>query len=107
MPLNSIAGRNVAARARVVVGIIGEGADLSRKRTSRPPAVSVITDGMGLNITVMSLDGHLDVGIVADREQMPDVARLVGWLDDELAALMPPAPKARRQRSAKAEPAAS
>ncbi len=33
--------------------------------------VSVITDGMGLNITVMSLDGHLDVGIVADREQMP------------------------------------
>jgi hypothetical protein len=47
---------------------------------------------MGLNITVMSLDGQLDVGIVADREQMPDVARLVGWLGDELSALMPAAP---------------
>jgi diacylglycerol O-acyltransferase len=53
--------------------------------------VSVITDGMGLNITVMSYCGHLDVGIVADREQMPDVALLMGWLSDELAALAPAA----------------
>jgi WS/DGAT/MGAT family acyltransferase len=53
--------------------------------------VSVITDGMGLNITVMSYCGHLDVGIVADREQMPDVALLMGWLREELAALMAPA----------------
>src|SRR5206468_2673489 len=29
--------------------------------------VSVITDGLGLNITVMSYCGHLDFGIVADR----------------------------------------
>ena len=35
--------------------------------------VSVITDGMGLNITVMSYCGHLDFGIVADRDQMPDL----------------------------------
>jgi WS/DGAT/MGAT family acyltransferase len=52
--------------------------------------VSVVTDGMGLNITVMSYCGSLDFGIVADREQMPDVAKLMGWLEDELAALMPP-----------------
>jgi diacylglycerol O-acyltransferase / wax synthase len=52
--------------------------------------VSVITDGMGLNITVMSLCGHLDFGIVADRDQMPDVQRLLGWLDEELRALAPP-----------------
>ena len=32
----------------------------------------MITDGMGLNITVMSYRGSLDFGIVADREQMPD-----------------------------------
>ena len=38
--------------------------------------VSVITDGMGLNITVMSYCGHLDFGIVADREQIPDVWKL-------------------------------
>jgi WS/DGAT/MGAT family acyltransferase len=60
--------------------------------------VSVITDGMGLNITVMSYCGHLDFGIVADREQMPDVALLMGWLREALAELMPPAapkPKAK------------
>jgi hypothetical protein len=51
--------------------------------------VSVITDGMGLNITVMSYLGHLDFGIIADRRQMPDVADLMGWLDDELRALLP------------------
>jgi WS/DGAT/MGAT family acyltransferase len=50
---------------------------------------SVITDGMGLNITVMSYLGHLDFGIVADREQMRDVGCLIEWLGDELAALMP------------------
>jgi diacylglycerol O-acyltransferase / wax synthase len=49
--------------------------------------VSVITDGMGLNITVMSYMGHMDFGIVADRDQMPDVDRLMEWLPEELAAL--------------------
>ncbi len=49
--------------------------------------VSVITDGMGLNITVMSYDGCLDFGIVADREQMPDVFCLIGWLEDGLKEL--------------------
>jgi WS/DGAT/MGAT family acyltransferase len=51
--------------------------------------VSVITDGMGLNITVMSYCGSLDFGIVADREQMPDVASLIGSLGESLAELMP------------------
>jgi WS/DGAT/MGAT family acyltransferase len=49
--------------------------------------VSVITDGMGLNITVMSYNGHLDFGIVADRDQMPDLWDVMGWLGEELAAL--------------------
>jgi WS/DGAT/MGAT family acyltransferase len=51
--------------------------------------VSVITDGMGLNITVMSYMGHLDFGILADRDQMPDVWSLIDWLADELDALLP------------------
>ena len=51
--------------------------------------VSVITDGMGLNITVMSYCGHLDFGIVADRDQMKDVQCLLGWLGDELELLRP------------------
>ncbi|HEY1970871.1 MAG TPA: wax ester/triacylglycerol synthase family O-acyltransferase [Pseudonocardia sp.] len=50
--------------------------------------VSVITDGMGLNITVMSYCGSLDVGIVADRDQVPDVATLVDHLREELAVLV-------------------
>jgi diacylglycerol O-acyltransferase len=49
--------------------------------------VSVITDGMGLNITVMSYCGSLDFGIVADRDQMPDVDKLMGWLDEALREL--------------------
>ncbi len=49
--------------------------------------VSAITDGMGLNITVMSYGGHLDIGIIADREQVPDVDQLVSYLGEELAAL--------------------
>ncbi len=51
--------------------------------------VSVITDGMGLNITVMSYCGHLDFGIVADRDQMPDVWKLIEWLEESLAELLP------------------
>jgi diacylglycerol O-acyltransferase len=49
--------------------------------------VSVITDGLGLNITVMSYAGHLDVGILADREQMPDLWSLLDWLKDSLVEL--------------------
>jgi diacylglycerol O-acyltransferase len=49
--------------------------------------VSVITDGMGLNITVMSYMGHMDFGIIADREQMADVDVLLPYLREELEAL--------------------
>jgi WS/DGAT/MGAT family acyltransferase len=51
--------------------------------------ISVITDGMGLNITVMSYNGHMDFGIVADREQMRDVWKLIAWLRESLLELMP------------------
>jgi WS/DGAT/MGAT family acyltransferase len=76
--------------------------------------VSVITDGMGLNITVMSYCGHLDFGIVADREQMRDVWKLIDWLEESLAELLPPgaaltppavAPEASAAPAAPATPA--
>src|SRR5207253_4076868 len=51
--------------------------------------VSVITDGMGLNITVMSYLGSMDFGIVADRYQMPDVWSLIDWLGEALDELRP------------------
>jgi WS/DGAT/MGAT family acyltransferase len=49
--------------------------------------ISVITDGVGLNITVLSYLDNLDVGIVADREQMPDVDKLIDTMREDLAAL--------------------
>jgi diacylglycerol O-acyltransferase len=49
--------------------------------------VSVITDGMGLNITVMSYCGHMDFGIVTDRDQIPDAWRLIDWLAEALSEL--------------------
>jgi WS/DGAT/MGAT family acyltransferase len=51
--------------------------------------VSVVTDGMGLNITVMSYMGHLDFGLLADRDQMPDLWKLIGWLREGLEELRP------------------
>jgi hypothetical protein len=39
--------------------------------------VSVVIDGVGLNITVMSYRDHMDFGIVADREQVDDVWSLM------------------------------
>jgi diacylglycerol O-acyltransferase / wax synthase len=61
--------------------------------------VSVITDGMGLNVTVMSYCGHLDFGIVADRDQMPDLWKMIEWLGDSLEELRP---KKRGRRGSKA-----
>jgi WS/DGAT/MGAT family acyltransferase len=55
--------------------------------------VSAITDGQGLNITVMSYCGTMYFGLVACRELMPDLDRLAGYLraelDEMLAAVAP------------------
>jgi len=47
--------------------------------------VSVIVDGVGLNITVMSYRDHLDFGIVADREQVDDAWSILDRLRAALA----------------------
>ncbi len=49
--------------------------------------VSVIADGVGLNITVMSYIGHLDFGIVVDREMVGDPWPMIDGLRAELAVL--------------------
>src|SRR5207245_6002307 len=56
--------------------------------------VSVVTDGMGLNITVMSYCGQLHFGIVADRDMVPDIWTLLQWLGEELDELMNATPAA-------------
>ncbi len=46
--------------------------------------VSVIVDGVGLNITVMSYLDHLDFGIVTDREQVDDAWPVIEHLREAL-----------------------
>jgi diacylglycerol O-acyltransferase / wax synthase len=55
--------------------------------------ISVITDGMGLNITVMSYCGSMDFGIVADRDQMPDLDTFMPRLKASLKELRKAAKK--------------
>ncbi len=51
--------------------------------------ISVISDLTGgLNITVFSYNGRLDIGVVACRGMVPDVWNLIAYLDDALEELM-------------------
>ena len=49
---------------------------------------SVIMDGVGLNITVLSYLDRLDVGIVGDRELAPNFDLLIKAMQDELDELL-------------------
>jgi WS/DGAT/MGAT family acyltransferase len=60
--------------------------------------LSAIADGQGLNITVISFDGRMHFGLIADRQLVPDLDALAGYLVDELTTL---------QRAVGAETAAS
>ncbi|MGB3098231.1 MAG: WS/DGAT domain-containing protein, partial [Solirubrobacterales bacterium] len=49
--------------------------------------VSVVTDGAGLNITVMSYQDSMDFGLIADRDQVPEIWDLMDALKRDLAAI--------------------
>ena len=49
--------------------------------------MSAIADGQGLNVTVMSYDDGMHFGLIADRQLVPDLDRMAGYLADELVAL--------------------
>jgi diacylglycerol O-acyltransferase / wax synthase len=49
--------------------------------------VSVVVDGVGLNMTVMSYRDHVDFGIIADRDQVDDVWALMDGLAAALEEL--------------------
>lgn len=57
--------------------------------------VSTILDGIGLNFTVMSYQDRLDFGLVADRQQVPDLDAMAAHLQDELAELLGQLPDER------------
>lgn len=50
--------------------------------------LSVITDGQGLNITVIGYLGQLHFGLTGCRELVPDIDALAGYLVDELELLL-------------------
>jgi WS/DGAT/MGAT family acyltransferase len=60
--------------------------------------VSVVTDGQGLNITLIGYLGQLHFGLVSCRELVPDIDTLAGYLTDELVLLE----KAAKERTADA-----
>jgi len=49
--------------------------------------VSMIIDGMGLNMTVCSYLDNLDFGLIACREQIPDLWEMSDGLEHALADL--------------------
>jgi diacylglycerol O-acyltransferase len=58
----------------------------ARLETAYP--ISVLFEGVALNITVMSYLDHLDFGLIADREMDGDVWLLLEHLQRELATLV-------------------
>jgi WS/DGAT/MGAT family acyltransferase len=63
--------------------------------------VSVVTDGVGLNMTVMSYRDHIDFGLVADRNLMGDVWPLMEGLERSLDELCEVICKKKRQPAKK------
>lgn len=68
--------------------------------------VSTISDGIGLNITVHSYEDRLDIGLISDRELIPDLWDMVDLHVDEVVRLfeatgaewaVPQAPKPMRR----------
>jgi len=50
--------------------------------------VSMVVDGLGLNMTVQSYMDNLDFGFVSCREMVPDLWDMSAYLDDALAQLL-------------------
>ena len=50
--------------------------------------LSAMVEGQGLNITVMSYGGGLHFGLIADRDLVPDLDAMAGYLVDELKVLV-------------------
>lgn len=50
--------------------------------------LSVVTDGLGLNLTIISYIDRIDFGIIADREEVPDIWALADNVQDGFGALL-------------------
>lgn len=55
--------------------------------------VSALPDGQGLNVSVVGYLGGMHFGLLADREMVPDVDEMTGYLRDELDLLLEAVPR--------------
>lgn len=67
--------------------------------------VSVITDGLALNITLVGYNGQLHFGLIADREMVPALDSINDYLEDELATFLALAREEQARQVAAAEKA--
>lgn len=68
--------------------------------------VSVVADGVALNMTVIGMDGGLHFGLIAARERVPDVDRITDYLEEELATLLALAREKQAEAEARQRPRA-
>src|SRR5690606_10340280 len=66
--------------------------------------VSVVADGLALNLTVIGYNGGLHFGLTAARDRVPDVDRINDWIEEELATLLALARTEQARQSAAAAP---
>lgn len=50
--------------------------------------ISVLTDGLGLNVTLLGYKGNLHVGITTDPELVPNPQEIADWMVEELQILL-------------------
>ena len=64
--------------------------------------LSIITDGMAMNITLVTYDKNVDFGIIACRRSVPQVQRMIEYMEDALQELEDAAGFASQSTSRKA-----
>ncbi len=76
--------------------------------------LSIVVDGMAMNITLVTYGQNVDFGIIACRRSIPQVQRIIDYMEDSLVELeeaaglspTPDEPRERPARNAKAKPKA-
>lgn len=66
--------------------------------------LSIITDGMAVNITLVTYDQNVDFGIIACRRSVPQVQRMIDYMEDALIELEEAAGFNVPAKKAKAKP---
>jgi len=65
---------------------------------------SIVLDGVAMNITLSTYDQNVDFGIIACRRSMPQVQRIIDYMEDALAELEEAAGLTAPPKKAKAAP---